>query len=71
MQACTETAVSCRDGADGQNRTAVDGLPARRSPGADSQIRTGDLHFTKVLLYQLSYIGARRQGRRAKPLLCH
>ena len=25
--------------------------------GADSQNRTGDLHFTKVLLYRLSYIG--------------
>ena len=25
--------------------------------GADSRIRTDDLHFTKVLLYQLSYIG--------------
>ncbi len=35
-------------------------LPARQASGADSRIRTDDLHFTKVLLYQLSYIGARR-----------
>ncbi len=28
-----------------------------RSPGADRRNRTADLHFTKVLLYQLSYIG--------------
>lgn len=38
----------------------VSALPARQLSGADSQIRTGDLHFTKVLLYQLSYIGNRR-----------
>jgi hypothetical protein len=26
--------------------------------GANDRIRTGDLRFTKPLLYQLSYIGA-------------
>ena len=25
--------------------------------GADARVRTGDIHFTKVALYQLSYIG--------------
>jgi hypothetical protein len=29
--------------------------------GADDRIRTGDLYFTKVLLYQLSYVGAKNQ----------
>ncbi len=30
--------------------------------GADDRIRTGDLYFTKVLLYQLSYVGAKNQS---------
>ena len=30
-----------------------------RMDGADDRIRTGDLRFTKALLYQLSYIGAK------------
>ena len=28
--------------------------------GADDEIRTRDLRFTKPLLYQLSYVGAKR-----------
>ena len=30
---------------------------------ADGRVRTGDLRFTKPLLYQLSYIGANGQAR--------
>jgi hypothetical protein len=30
------------------------------NPGADERARTADLCFTKALLYQLSYIGAKR-----------
>jgi hypothetical protein len=32
-------------------------MPTDPTIGADRRIRTADLHFTKVLLYQLSYIG--------------
>ena len=35
----------------------ADSLQTRESPGADNQIRTDDLRFTKALLYQLSYTG--------------
>ena len=35
--------------------------------GADSRIWTDDLHFTKVLLYQLSYIGLERARRIGLP----
>ena len=38
----------------------VSALPARQLPGAETGIRTRDLYFTKVLLYQLSYFGNRR-----------
>lgn len=36
--------------------------------GADRRNRTADLHFTKVLLYQLSYIGT-EMYRQPKPTL--
>ncbi len=53
---------------------AVDFLPGRRiglcnakatiktEAGADDGIRTRDLRFTKPLLYQLSYVGGKRQN---------
>ena len=31
-----------------------------RKSGADDRTRTGDLRFTKALLYQLSYIGTQK-----------
>ena len=37
----------------------------RVNDGADDGIRTRDLRFTKPLLYQLSYIGARRGEKMA------
>ena len=33
--------------------------------GADDRIRTGDLLFTKQLLYQLSYIGKTNLGQKS------
>ncbi len=33
----------------------------KREAGADDGIRTRDLRFTKPLLYQLSYVGGKRQ----------
>ena len=33
-----------------------------RSDGADDEIRTRDLRFTKPLLYQLSYVGVKKGG---------
>lgn len=36
--------------------------------GANSRIRTDDLRFTKALLYQLSYVGAKEPRRDFAPL---
>jgi hypothetical protein len=47
------------------NRGPVSGEtePCLKSDGADDEIRTRDLRFTKPLLYQLSYVGVKK-GRR-------
>jgi hypothetical protein len=34
----------------------------RQENGADDEIRTRDLRFTKPLLYQLSYVGVKKGG---------
>jgi hypothetical protein len=43
---------SCAHGADRLDRALVDG-PYR----ADGRDRTGDIRFTRAVLYQLSYVG--------------
>jgi hypothetical protein len=47
-------------------RTVVFPSKTLSSSGADDGIRTRDLRFTKPLLYQLSYVGAREREDRIR-----
>ncbi len=45
--------------------------PSERFSQANGGTRTHDLCFTKALLYQLSYAGARRLGKNDQMLIEH